>query len=79
MDETEKEEILYRLDERTERVDENLDRLDDKVRKNEQEIHRIDNDTKRNSQHLHTAGRVIGFLSASVAALIAKVLGVLGL
>lgn len=79
MDEQEKEEILYRLDERTERVDQNLDRLDDKVRKNEQEIRKIDNETKRNSQHLHTAGRVLGFLSASVAAVAAKVLGVLGL
>jgi t-SNARE complex subunit (syntaxin) len=75
MKEDERDEILYRLDERTKRVDEHLNRLDERVEENEQTIDNIDSRLSDAEKDVNTAKGVLAFLSAGVSAIIAKVLG----
>jgi hypothetical protein len=49
MDEDEMEEILYRLDERTKRVDDKLNRLDRETTKNSKDIDELQDVTRRNA------------------------------
>lgn len=63
MDEQEKEEILYRLDERTKKVDENLTRLSGRVAENERSLDEQDDRITSNRNNLsliNNAARVFG-------------------
>lgn len=79
MQEREKEEILYRLDERTKRVDENLDRLDDRVTENSAQIDSLETTSDRNRRDIQYGKAIIGFLSMVVSSVTAKVVGLLHL
>jgi hypothetical protein len=54
MDENEREEILYRLDERTKRVDEKLSNFDDRISENREDIETNDERITANSGFLDT-------------------------
>lgn len=77
MDESEHDEILYRLDERTERVDNHLNRLDDIVRENEREIESIKQTSRDNRRDIDYGKALIGFFSAILTAISAKIFGVI--
>lgn len=69
MDDQEMEEILYRLDERTKRVDEHLDRLDRQVRENRQTNQDHEERITDNEHTLGTMSRGLKGLAGAVMAL----------
>lgn len=69
------EEILYRLDERTERVDEHLDRLERNVRRNSKDIGKLKKTTDRNTRDISYGKGVLGFVVAAVTSIMAKLAG----
>lgn len=77
MEEKERDEILYRLDERTKRVDDHLNRLDERVSKNEQQINKNDDRITRNSSFLDTIWTATKATGAVVAGLISGIAGAL--
>lgn len=83
MDEKEQEEILYRLDERTKRVDDHLNRLDSRVRKNRQSLNNHDERISENENFLATIWRVTKATGAAMVGLVsgigAQVAGILQL
>lgn len=83
MDDQEQEEILYRLDERTKRVDDHLNRLDRRVAENEREIEDHDERISQNEDSVNTARKAVGGLGAALTAgaggTIAKLAGLIKL
>jgi len=79
MDEDEKERILYRLDARTKRVDENINRIDEKVSDNEDDIEEIKTVTLKNRKDLKYGKGVMGFIASTVAGIAAKIIGILSI
>jgi uncharacterized protein YlxW (UPF0749 family) len=79
MDDDERDEILYRLDERTERVDETMNRLENRVAQNEDRISKVEDRVNSNTQYLHTAKGLLAALGTGLMAVIAKVLGLIKL
>ena len=77
MDEDEKEQILYRLDERTRHINENINRLDDKVSENREDIEEIRAVTLKNRKDIRYGKGVMGFIASAVAAISAKIIGLL--
>lgn len=77
MDEDEKERILYRLDTRTRRVDEQINRIDEKVSENEEDIEQIKTTVLSNKKDLTYGKGVMGFIASAVAAISAKIIGLL--
>jgi hypothetical protein len=67
MDDKEHDEILYRLDERTERVDEHLNRLEKNVAQNEASIDNIQSKVDRNTTILGGVGTIFTAVSVWVA------------
>lgn len=83
MDEKERDEILYRLDERTKRVDDHLKRLDERVSEVESELEKQDHRITQNESMLGTIDRAVKFvlstIVASVGAVMAKIAGLIRL
>jgi chaperonin cofactor prefoldin len=75
MDEQEKEEILYRLDERTKRVDNHLARLDNRVSENEDELRDLKSKTTKNTRDINYGKGLIGAIGTTTLALAMKVVG----
>lgn len=75
MDEQEKEEILYRLDERTKRVDNHLARLDNRVSENEDELKELKSQTNRNSRDISYGKGLIGAIGTATFTIVMKLLG----
>lgn len=69
MDSREQEEILYRLDERTKRVDEKLNDLDERVAENSVTIENHDERISENEDNLNTAWHVIRGIGAGLLAI----------
>lgn len=69
MDEKEKEEVLYRLDERTKRVDEHLTRLDDRIQKNRENLQNHDKRIDDNEASLWAVGKVVQGIGGALLAL----------
>lgn len=79
MDEDERDEILYRLDTRTKRVDNHLNRLDERVENVENDVDKLENIARSNKQDINAGKGIIGALAAALTAAVGKVFGVLGL
>lgn len=79
MDDSERDEILYRLDERTKRVDERLTQLDERVSENEEDIDVIAARAQRNESALNFGKGVLGVLATALSGLAAKVAGLIHL
>lgn len=77
MDEQEKEEILYRLDERTKRVDNHLARLDNRVSEAEEELQQIKTETHRNSRDITYGKGLIGALGTVTFTIAMKIVGII--
>lgn len=76
MDEKEREELLYRVDERTERMeDELMRRLNDvekKASENSGRIKHVKEDTAKNKKEVNNIKAVIGAIGAAIIALAAR-------
>lgn len=83
MDEKEKDELLYRVDERTARLEDELIRrledLEDTAVENRGRINTLEKNTTQNSRDLRNAKAVIGALAGIVATVATKVFGFLGI
>lgn len=83
MEDQEKDEILYRLDERTERIENELTRrvekLEQNVGENRGRINAVENDTLKNSEDISKGKAVLGALVAGFTTVLAKVGGALRL
>lgn len=81
MDDSEHEEILYRLDERTKRVDDHLNRLDRRLAEAEEELDHLDErvDENRNTLTILTKGAAsIGtIITAGISGIFAKLFGLI--
>lgn len=75
MEEKERDEVLIRLDERTERIDANLDQMDDRIVENRERIGKLDDRVQANEQDLSVAKKAIGGLMALLAGAVGKLLG----
>lgn len=76
MDEQEKEEVLYRLDERTKRVDEKFDKLERQVAKNEKQIR----DNKETVEYHDTTLNHIKWVVGGIGSiLVATISGIMSL
>lgn len=79
MDERERDEILWRLDERTKRVDDHLNRLDKRMEDVEESVEQHDDRINDNENSIDTimkaGGGAIGLVTTSLSALIAHVVG----
>lgn len=77
MDDKERDEILYRLDERTKRVDDHLNRLDKRVAQNEESIEDLHDEVQSNADDISTAKKVLGGLVTLLSGALAKVFKVI--
>lgn len=77
MEEDEMEEILYRLDERTKRVDDHLTRLERSVKENEKDLRELNQLTDRNSRDINYGKAIIGGLVAAMTAITTRIIGLL--
>lgn len=81
MDQGERDKILYRLDERTKRVDGHLRRLDQRVEEVEEEIESHDDRITDNEGTLRLITKAgtgfVGLATTAIAAGVAKVLEIL--
>lgn len=79
MDEKERDEILYRLDERTKRVDDHLDRLDKRLEVLENEVEVHDERIADNEDWIQTANKAATYggstVLAGISALLARLAG----
>lgn len=81
MKESERDEILWRLDERTKKVDDHLERLDQRVEENEKQLDKHNNRITDNEATLETVtkagGGLIGFIVTTVSGILAHIGGFL--
>lgn len=81
MDERQRDEILWRLDERTKRVDDHLERLDRRVAEAENELDEHDNRIQVNEEQLSliakAGGGTLAFLTTTISAIAAKLAGII--
>lgn len=81
MDGQEHDELLYRLDERTERIEKEhlrrLENVEDNVARNYGLIQTIDDRVQRNETKINIASGSMGAVAAGIAAWTAKALGLL--
>lgn len=73
MDQNERDEILYRLDERTKKVDDHLERLDQRVAENEERIDELTTTVNKNSGNIKVAKRALAVLASAATAIAARV------
>lgn len=73
MDEQERDELLWRLDERTKRVDENLDRLHEKTKENRDAIDELEEIVGEHESEIALARKALLGLGGVVSAAAAKV------
>jgi len=82
MDEKEQDELLYRVDERTARLEEELlrrlEEVEEESTENRGRINVLEKNTTENGRDIRNAKAILGVLSASILALGTKVLGFLG-
>lgn len=76
MKDSEKDEILWRLDERTARIDDRIDRIHDAVDANDEALTEIDSRVQRNSIVL---GAITFGLSSAIATLMTKLHAVIAI
>ena len=73
MDQSERDELLYRLDERTERVDMHLRRIDERVEENSESIDRLEDIVSDHEDELNLAKKALAGIAGLVSAIAAKV------
>lgn len=77
MDEEKRDEILVRLDERTERVDEHLRRLQEDVDENESDIDELQENVASNKTDIRNGKGLLAVLGTILSAMFAKLTGLL--
>ena len=70
MDDSERDEILWRVDERTARIDDRIDRIHNHVDANDDALNELDTRVRRNSMVL---GAITFGLSTAIATLATKI------
>lgn len=79
MDEQEIEEILYRLDERTKRVDENLDRIDRLARQNRKRMQELNLKVQSNEEDIKRGKGALAIIGTAMSGVLAKIAGLIHL
>lgn len=81
MDSVEQEEILYRLDERTKRVDEQLERINSSIEKHDKEINSLHSKIVENENSINNMSSAAKIGGATLLAIIsgigAKIFGLI--
>ena len=76
MDEKEKEEILYRIDERTEKIQQDISRVEMKQRKQDKKIDDLEAKTQKNTTNIKVGKAIMGVIGTAVAGVFAKIGGI---
>lgn len=79
MKEREKDEILYRIDERTEQIAERLERHEQIQTRHARHIDELQSNTQKNTSDIAVGKAIISGITAMIVALTARVAGFLGL
>lgn len=81
MQEQEHDELLYRLDERTERIEQELvrrvERVEEKTIENRKAIDTIDDRVQKNETRMNYVAGGVGTITTAAVAWLAKILGLL--
>lgn len=77
MDQKERDEILYRLDTRTESVDRRLGRMEKQIQQNQEELQGLDSRITRNEKDIRTGKGLLGILGTAISAITAKLVGLI--
>lgn len=79
MDEKEQDEILWRVDERTKRIDDHLENIDGRVQENGEDINEVQKDVQKNENDINTikaaGGGIFTLLTAGLSGALAKLGG----
>jgi len=77
MKEQERDEILIRIDERTERIEDRIDRHEERIESLETEVDNVQSDTQKNASDITVAKTVLGGLATLAAGAMAKLVGLI--
>jgi predicted nucleic acid-binding Zn-ribbon protein len=76
MDSKEQEEILYRIDERTEQIRDEIKRVEDRQKKQKKKIDDLESQTQKNTSDIKVGKALLGAIGTAVTAVLAKVGGI---
>jgi chaperonin cofactor prefoldin len=79
MNDEERDEVLIRIDERTERIEDRIDRHEQRLESNESDIDGLKSDTQKNTSDIKIAKTLLGALGTLFAAVSARVMGLLNI
>jgi chaperonin cofactor prefoldin len=79
MNDEERDEVLIRIDERTERIEDRINRHEQRIETNESEIDNLKSDTQKNTSDIKVAKTLLGALGAMFTAISARVMGLLNI
>ena len=76
MDSKEQDEILYRIDERTEQIRDEIRRVEARQKKQKKKIDNLESQTQKNTSDIKVGKALLGAIGTAVTAVLAKVGGV---